>query len=141
MLAEFHHISHAVADDESLLKRMEALAARDRGARRLRAWASASTTCSRVSSYPPTRASARSLAAGGGASPLAQALVSDPDLLLLDEPTNHLDIELIQWLEEQLLDASRGCALRDARPRFSGVTRLATRIVELDRGVLTSWAG
>jgi len=69
---------------------------------------------------------------------LAQALVSDPDLLLLDEPTNHLDIELIQWLEEQLVEL-RGGVLFVTHDRAL-LTRLATRIVELDRGVLTSWA-
>ena len=62
----------------------------------------------------------------------------EPDLLLLDEPTNHLDIEVIQWLEEQLL-AFRGGVLFVTHDRTL-LTRLATRIVELDRGVLTSWA-
>jgi len=65
--------------------------------------------------------------------------VSDSDLLLLDEPTNHLDIELIQWLEDQLLEY-RGGVLFVTHDR-SLLERLATRIVELDRGVLTSWAG
>jgi ATP-binding cassette subfamily F protein uup len=70
---------------------------------------------------------------------LAQALVGDPDLLLLDEPTNHLDIEVIRWLEEQLLEL-RGGVLFVTHDRAL-LTRLATRIVELDRGVLTSWLG
>ncbi len=70
---------------------------------------------------------------------LARALVVEPELLLLDEPTNHLDIEAIQWLEEQLLDY-RGAVLFVTHDRAL-LQRLATRIVELDRGRLTSWPG
>jgi ATP-binding cassette subfamily F protein uup len=70
---------------------------------------------------------------------LAKALVVAPDLLLLDEPTNHLDIEAIQWLEDQLL--SSGCALVFITHDRALLKRLATRIIELDRGNLTSWPG
>jgi ABC transport system ATP-binding/permease protein len=70
---------------------------------------------------------------------LAQALVVSPELLLLDEPTNHLDIAAIQWLEEQLL-ASQVGLLFITHDR-SLLQRLATRIIELDRGQLTSWPG
>jgi ATP-binding cassette subfamily F protein uup len=70
---------------------------------------------------------------------LAKALVSAPDLLLLDEPTNHLDINAIQWLEEQLL-AFGGGLLFITHDRAL-LQRLATRIIELDRGQLTSWPG
>jgi ATP-binding cassette subfamily F protein uup len=70
---------------------------------------------------------------------LAQALVGDPDLLLLDEPTNHLDVEVIQWLEDRLLEL-RGGVLFVTHDRAL-LTRLATRILELDRGALTSWPG
>ncbi len=70
---------------------------------------------------------------------LGRALVNDPELLLLDEPTNHLDIEAIQWLEEQLL-AFQGGLLFVTHDRAL-LRRLATRIVELDRGRLTSWPG
>lgn len=70
---------------------------------------------------------------------LARALVSSPELLLLDEPTNHLDIEAIQWLEEQLL--SCGIAILFITHDRSLLQRLATRILELDRGQLTSWPG
>jgi len=68
---------------------------------------------------------------------LAQALVTFPELLLLDEPTNHLDIEAIQWLEDELL--SCGCAILFITHDRALLQRLATRIIELDRGVLTSW--
>ncbi len=70
---------------------------------------------------------------------LAQALVLEPDLLLLDEPTNHLDIEGIQWLEE-FLRSWNGSLLFITHDR-AFLQNLATRIVELDRGVLTSWPG
>ncbi|HEB95627.1 MAG TPA: ATP-binding cassette domain-containing protein [Sedimenticola thiotaurini] len=70
---------------------------------------------------------------------LARALVQDPDLLLLDEPTNHLDIESIEWLEQFLLDY-RGALLFVTHDRRF-LRRLATRIVELDRGRLTDWPG
>ncbi len=68
---------------------------------------------------------------------LARALVGDPDLLLLDEPTNHLDIAAIEWLETMLGDFA-GALLFVSHDR-AFTRRLATRIVELDRGRLTSW--
>ena len=70
---------------------------------------------------------------------LARALVAEPDLLLLDEPTNHLDIEAITWLEALLADYA-GAVLFITHDR-AFLQRLATRIVELDRGRLTSWPG
>ena len=70
---------------------------------------------------------------------LGRALVQEPDLLLLDEPTNHLDIESIEWLEQLLLDYP-GAVLFTTHDR-SFLQRLATRILELDRGALTSWPG
>ena len=70
---------------------------------------------------------------------LAQALVAEPDLLLLDEPTNHLDIDSIAWLEEFLLGWN-GTLLFITHDR-AFLRRLATRIIELDRGILRSWPG
>ena len=70
---------------------------------------------------------------------LARALVLEPDLLLLDEPTNHLDIDSIRWLEEFLLNY-RGSLLFITHDR-AFLRRLATRIIELDRGELTDWPG
>jgi len=70
---------------------------------------------------------------------LAQALVRDPDLLLLDEPTNHLDIDSIQWLENFLLSYN-GTVLFVTHDRQL-LQKLATRIVDLDRGRLSSWPG
>lgn len=70
---------------------------------------------------------------------LARALVATPDLLLLDEPTNHLDIAAIAWLEETLA-SYRGAVVFVTHDR-AFLQRVATRIVELDRGRLTSWPG
>jgi ATP-binding cassette subfamily F protein uup len=70
---------------------------------------------------------------------LARALVQKPDLLLLDEPTNHLDIATIRWLEDRVY-AWPGAVLFITHDR-AFLKRLATRIVEIDRGKLTSWPG
>lgn len=70
---------------------------------------------------------------------LAKALVIEPEVLLLDEPTNHLDFESIAWLEEQLLSFS-GAVLFVTHDR-AFLQKLATRIIDLDRGQLTSWPG
>ncbi len=73
---------------------------------------------------------------------LARAWVSDPDLLMLDEPTNHLDIETIEWLEETLLQFRGAVVFVTHDRRF--MDRVATRVIELDRGRLgdfgSSWS-
>jgi ATP-binding cassette subfamily F protein uup len=70
---------------------------------------------------------------------LARALVGQPDILLLDEPTNHLDIEAIAWLED-FLSTYRGAVIFVSHDRVF-LERLAARVVELDRGRLTSSPG
>jgi len=70
---------------------------------------------------------------------LARALVQKPDLLLLDEPTNHLDIATIKWLEDRVYSYP-GAVLFITHDR-AFLQRLATRIIEIDRGKLTSWPG
>ena len=70
---------------------------------------------------------------------LGSALAAEPDILLLDEPTNHLDIEAIEWLENFMLEYA-GALLFVSHDR-AFVNRLATRVVELDRGQLSSWPG
>ena len=70
---------------------------------------------------------------------LGRALVMEPDVLLLDEPTNHLDIEAIQWLEDMVAEY-RGALLFVTHDR-QFLTRLATRIIELDRGRLSEYPG
>ena len=69
----------------------------------------------------------------------ARALAGDPDLLLLDEPTNHLDIEAIDWLES-FLKEFRGAIVFISHDR-EFIHALATRIVDLDRGQVSSWPG
>jgi len=68
---------------------------------------------------------------------LARALVRQPDVLLLDEPTNHLDVDAVEWMEGFLVD--RGITLLFVTHDRAFLRRLATRIVELDRGQLVDW--
>ena len=70
---------------------------------------------------------------------LARALVRKPDILLLDEPTNHLDIEMITWLENQLLDYQGAMVFVSHDRAF--IRRIANKIVDLDRGMLTEYPG
>lgn len=70
---------------------------------------------------------------------LGKALVAEPDVLLLDEPTNHLDISTIEWLE-QTVRSYHGAVLFITHDR-AFLQKLATRIIEIDRGNLTSWPG
>jgi ABC transport system ATP-binding/permease protein len=68
---------------------------------------------------------------------LARALVREPDVLLLDEPTNHLDVDAIEWLETFLIE--RGTTLLFVTHDRAFLRRVATRIIELDRGRLVDW--
>ena len=70
---------------------------------------------------------------------LGRALLTKPELLLLDEPTNHLDLATIAWLEEVLLGFSGTVVFITHDRAF--LERLATRIVEIDRGAVQSWPG
>jgi ABC transport system ATP-binding/permease protein len=138
LLAEYHHVSHQVGGDASLLRRMEQL---QHEIETHDGW----RLHERVDNVLAThQLSADALVAelSGGwrrRVALARALVGEPDLLLLDEPTNHLDVEVIQWLEDTVLEF-RGGVLFVTHDRAL-LTRLATRILELDRGALTSWPG
>ena len=138
LLAEYHQVSHDVAEDPSLLRRMEQL---QHEIEVHDAWSlgrRVDDILLRLELPPDVHVGTLS---GGWKRrvALARALVGEPDLLLLDEPTNHLDVEVIQWLEDQLLDF-RGGVLFVTHDRAL-LTRLASRIVELDRGRLTSWPG
>lgn len=70
---------------------------------------------------------------------LAQSLVTQPDVLLLDEPTNHLDMDSIEWLEQLLIDMNRALVFITHDRAF--LDRVATRIIELDRGIVRSYPG
>jgi ATP-binding cassette subfamily F protein uup len=142
LLAQYHAVSHAMADpaaDHAVLgERLHALQgeldARD-------AWsfeAQAERVIQRFSLDPDATVGTLS----GGQKKrlaLAQALAVTPDLLLLDEPTNHLDIGAIEWLEELLLSSGVSLVFVTHDRRF--LDRVATRIVELDRGRLLSFPG
>jgi ABC transport system ATP-binding/permease protein len=138
LLAEFHRVSHAAGEDASQLARMDAL----QHELEVRDGWSLSQRVDQILARLELPADAPLGSLSGGwrrRVALAQALVGEPDLLLLDEPTNHLDVEVIQWLEDRLLEF-RGGVLFVTHDRAL-LARLATRIVELDRGVLTSWTG
>ena len=70
---------------------------------------------------------------------LARAMVGEPDLLLLDEPTNHLDLPAIEWLERTIASYRGGLVFTTHDRTF--LRRIANRIVEIDRGLVTSWPG
>ncbi|MDO9366343.1 MAG: ATP-binding cassette domain-containing protein [Methylotenera sp.] len=70
---------------------------------------------------------------------LGRALVAEPEVLLLDEPTNHLDLSAIEWLEDLLLGFNGSVLFITHDRRF--LDKLATRITELDRGILTDFIG
>ncbi|MBU0498933.1 MAG: ATP-binding cassette domain-containing protein [Gammaproteobacteria bacterium] len=139
-LKDYHHISLAVADDpsEANLALMARIQHELEAANGWQVEQRVETVLSRLNLNPDTAFAALS----GGLKRrvlLARALVMEPDLLLLDEPTNHLDIESIQWLEEFLLNWN-GSLLFVTHDR-AFLRRLATRILELDRGGLTDWPG
>ena len=140
LLARYHAVSHLLQTDHSeavLAELEEAQHALD-AAHGWQAQQRVETVLSRLELPPDQEFTSLS----GGLKRrvlLARALVSEPDLLLLDEPTNHLDIEAINWLEEFLLNFS-STLLFVTHDRML-LQKIATRIVELDRGRLTSWPG
>ena len=138
VITEWHHCILAIAEDPSALKQMEILQQKIEAQNGWNIEQRISSTISLLKLPSDEKFDALS----GGLKRrtlLAQALVSEPDLLLLDEPTNHLDIEAILWLEEFLKSFS-GAILFITHDR-SFLQNLATRIIDLDRGQLTSWPG
>ncbi len=138
LITAWHHAALDAADDPAALRRLERLQNEIETAGAWNLETRISSTITRLGLPADTPFAELS----GGLrrrALLGRALVAEPDLLLLDEPTNHLDIESILWLEELLLEFA-GTLLFITHDR-SFLRRLATRIVDLDRGRLTSWPG
>lgn len=138
VITEWHHLALEAATDMSVLPRMQELQDIIEANNAWNLENRISATVSRLSL--PADAEFNQLSGGMKRRVLlGMALVAEPDLLLLDEPTNHLDIESIIWLEEFLLQF-KGSLLFITHDR-SFLKSLATRIIDLDRGQLTSWPG
>lgn len=140
LVKQYHHISQQLAEtgDEALLERLAKVQHQLEAVDGWKSEQRVETVISRLSLSPDMMFESLS----GGLKRrvlLARALVQTPDLLILDEPTNHLDIVSIDWLEEFLL--SYGGTLLFVTHDRAFLRKLATRIIELDRGAITSWPG
>ena len=140
LLKEYHHISVQLEENysEQILSQLEQVQAKLEHADGWRFENKINEVLLKLGLNPNTKLSALS---GGWLrkAALARALVCDPDVLLLDEPTNHLDLEAIEWLENFLLDF-QGSIVFISHDR-SFIRKMATRIVDLDRGQLVSYPG
>ncbi len=139
LIARYHAASHRVVEDhgEAALRELDRL---HHELDRAGAWQT-HTRVETVLDHLGLAADAPFAAASGGRKRqalLARALVREPDILLLDEPTNHLDVDAIEWMESYLID--RGITLLFVTHDRAFLRRVATRILELDRGRLRSWA-
>ncbi|WP_118803023.1 ABC transporter ATP-binding protein [Haemophilus haemolyticus] len=140
LLKEYHHISVQLEENYSdqILSQLEQVQAKLEHADGWRFENKINEVLLKLGLNPNTKLSSLS---GGWLrkAALARALVCDPDVLLLDEPTNHLDVEAIEWLENFLLDF-QGSIVFISHDR-SFISKMATRIVDLDRGQLVSYPG
>ncbi len=140
LLAQYHHASVQVAHDHSerALKELDRLHHALDAADAWQVQTRVATVLQHLALDPELPFSA---ASGGRKRQalLARALVRQPDVLLLDEPTNHLDVEAVEWMEQFLID--RGTTLVFVTHDRAFLRRVATRIVELDRGRLVDWGG
>jgi len=137
LLTEYHQVAHAAADQASL-QRLAELQSRIEARDGWNINQKVETVLTRLG-LPDVKLLSDCSGGTRRQVMLARALVSEPDLLLLDEPTNHLDINAITWLEKYLINYNGAVMFITHERTF--VRRLATRIVELDRGKLTSFPG
>jgi ABC transport system ATP-binding/permease protein len=138
LLTEYHQVTHELGTGEPSLRRMAELQARIDALGGWNISQKVETVLTRLG-LPADQCLASCSGGIRRQTMLARALVSEPDLLLLDEPTNHLDITAIAWLEDFLLDY-RGALIFITHDRMF-LKHLATRIIELDRGKLSSFPG
>ena len=138
LVAQYHHVAREVADGHAGLERLGDLQHQLEERDGWRLEQRVETVVSRLS-LPADRSLGELSGGWRRRTLLGKALVSQPDLLLLDEPTNHLDIDAIRWLEDYLGEFA-GSLLFVTHDR-AFLSALATRIVDLDRGTLTSWPG
>lgn len=139
LLDEYRHLTRSMDQktDESMLKKLDILFEEIEGAQGWETQRLVDSVLSRLSLSPDIPYETLSVGFKRRVL-LARALVAEPDILLLDEPTNHLDIPSIGWMEEFLLKYNSTVIFVTHDRVF--LQKLATRIIELDRGSLVNWA-